>query len=145
VSLTVHGGTVTLSLWSGGGAEPPELAPGAGSSGEDPGETTWTISRDVLRRTTTCIVRHGSAYAIPGDGTASEEYAGEVVVDRRTFAQGAAAECNYRLRWSEVDVRVSSTMRVAVDAEGYDVAITTAAFEGDQPVSHRVWSEHFPR
>ena len=145
VSLTVHGGTVTLPLWPGGRAEPPELAPGGESSDEDPGETTWTVSRDVLRRTTTCVVRHGSTYEVPGDGTASEEYAGEVVVDRRTFAQGAAAECSYRLRWPEADVRVSSTMRVDVDADGYDVAITTAAFEGDHQVSHRVWNEHFPR
>jgi putative CocE/NonD family hydrolase len=145
LTLTVHDGTLTLPVWSGPAAAPPVFTPGADSSSEDPGDTTWTVTRDVLRRTTTCVVRHGSTYPIPHDGTASEEYAGEVVVDRRTFAQSAAAECSYRLRWPDADVRVSSTMRVDVDAEGYDVTITAAAFEGETPVTHRVWTEHFPR
>ena len=145
VTLTVHGGTLTLPLWSGSTEAPPVFAPGADSSGEDPGDTTWTVSRDVLRRTTTCVVRHGSTYAIPHEGMASEEYAGEVVVDRRTFAQHAAAECSYRLRWPEAEVRVTSTMRVDVDAEGYDVVITADAFEGEEPVAHREWTERFPR
>ena len=99
----------------------------------------------MLRRTTTCTVRHGSTYEVPHDGTASEEYAGEVVVDRRTFAQHASAECSYRLRWPEADVRITSTMRVDVGPDGYDVVITAAAVEGEQPVAHRVWTEHFPR
>ena len=42
--------------------------------------------------------RHGSSYEIPQDGTASELFAGEVVVDRRTFAQHASAKCSYRLQ-----------------------------------------------
>jgi uncharacterized protein len=145
LTLTVHDGTVALPLWSGTEAAPPAFAPGADSSAEDPGDTTWTVTRDVLRRATTCAVRHGSTYPIPHDGTASEEYAGEVVVDRRTFAQRAAAECSYRLRWPEADVRITSTMRVDVDAEGYAVTITAAAFEGEDPVTNRVWTAHFPR
>ena len=145
VTLTVHGGTLELPGWSGPTEPPPVFAPGADSSGEDAGDTTWTVSRDVLRRTTTCTVRHGSTYEVPHDGTASEEYAGEVVVDRRTFAQHATAECSYRLRWPEADVRVTSTMRVDVGPDGYDVVITAAAVEGVQPVAHRVWTEHFPR
>ncbi len=145
VTMTVRSGTLTLPQWSGPQGEPPVFAPGADSSDEDPGETTWTVSRDVLRRTTTCVVRHGSTYAIPHEGTASEEYAGEVVVDRRTFAQHAAAECSYRLRWPEAEVRVTSTMRVDVDDGGYDVTITAGAFDGEERVAHREWSERMPR
>ena len=50
--------------------------PGAPSSSEDPGDITWTVTRDVLRRTTTCAVRHGAEYDVPYDGRASEQYAG---------------------------------------------------------------------
>ena len=103
------------------------------------------MTRDVLRRTTTCAVRHGADYAVPHGGTASETYAGEVTVDRRTFAQHAAAECGYRLTWPGEDVRVTSTMRVDVTADGYDVAIEATAYDGEQQVSHRTWTEHVPR
>ena len=103
------------------------------------------MTRDVLRRTTTCAVRHGAEYDVPNGGWASEQYAGEVTVDRRTFAQHAWADCTYRLTWPGVDISVSSTMRVDVTAEGYDVTIEADAFEESERVSHRTWSEHIPR
>ena len=103
------------------------------------------MTRDVLRQTTTCAVRHGAEYDVPHDGTATEQYAGDVVVDRRTFAQHASADCTYRLTWPGVDVRVTSTMRVDVTADGYDVRIDVTAYDGDEQVSHRDWSEHIPR
>jgi hypothetical protein len=90
-------------------------------------------------------VRHGSEYDVPHDGRASEQYAGEVAVDRRTFAQHAWADCTYRLTWPHVDIRVSSTMRVDVTAAGYDVTIGADAYESDELVSRRVWNEHVPR
>jgi hypothetical protein len=72
-----------------------------------------------------------------------------VTVDRRTFAQHAAAECGYRLTWpgfeAGEDVRVTSTMRVDVTADGYDVAIEATAYDGERQVSHRTWTEHVPR
>ena len=67
------------------------------------------ITRDVLRDTTSCAVRHGSTYEVPHEGQASEQYAGSVSVDRRTFAQQASADCTYRLRWPGIDVSVSSS------------------------------------
>ena len=116
------------------------------SSAEDPTDVAWTVSRDVLRRTTTCAVRYGGPpYATPHDGTASESYAGEVVVDRRTFAQHAAADCSYALTWPGADVRVDSTLRVDVTPESCDVAITADAYDAGQHVSHRTWAEHVPR
>jgi hypothetical protein len=127
------------------GGPTPSFAQGAATSGEDIGDTTWEIRRDVLRRTTTCVVKHGSSYDVPHGGTASEEYAGEVAVDRQTFEQSAEGECTYRLSWPDTEVRVTSTMRVEVGAAGYDVVIAADAFEGDELVSHREWRQQLPR
>jgi predicted acyl esterase len=145
VRLTVHGGSLDLPTWSGGDRPAPVFTDGQPTSSEDPAEVTWTVTRDVLRRTTTCAVRHGSEYDVPHGGTASEQYAGEVTVDRRTFAQHAAAECSYRLTWPGVEVRVDSTMRVDVTADGYDVVIDAEAYDDGQQVSRRTWTEHVPR
>jgi predicted acyl esterase len=145
VTLTVHGGTLDLPLWAGPGQPPPTFAPGAVRSGEDASDVSWTVTRDVLGRTTSCAVRHGADYDTPYDGSAAERYAGEVAVDRRTFAQHARAECGYRLSWPGVEVRVASTMRVDVTAAGYDVAIDVDAHDGEDLVSHREWREHLPR
>ena len=63
--------------------------PGSEHSTEEPDGITWAITRDVLRRTTTVATHTVSSYDTPHDGTALEDYAGEVGVDRRTFAQWA--------------------------------------------------------
>jgi predicted acyl esterase len=57
----------------------------------------------------------------------------------------ASADCSYRLTWPGVDVRVESTMRVHVTAEGFDVHVTADAYDDQQHVSHRTWTEHVPR
>ena len=145
VTLTVHEGTLLLPGWHDPGHEPPTFTSGAAASGEDPAGVTWTVTDDVLRRTTTCAVRHAAHYDTPHDGTASEEYAGSVTVERRTFDQRAQADCTYRLTWPGVDVRVTATMTVEVTAAGYDVSIEAEAFEGDEPFGRRTWSEHLPR
>lgn len=108
-------------------------------------EISWTVTRDVLRRTTACAVKHGAEYDVPHGGRASEQYAGEVVVDRRRFTQNSWADCTYRLTWPGSDIRVSSTMRVDVTAAGYDVEIDADAYEDEQLVSRRTWFEHMPR
>ena len=144
VTLTVHGGSIDLPRYDGAAWEP-GFTPGAETSSEDPTDVSWTTTRDVLRQTTTCAVRHGSTYDVPHDGTATEEYAGEVVVDTVTFAQHATATCTFRLTWPGIDVRVTSTMRIEVGAEGYDFRTDVTAYDGDEQVSHREWSEHIPR
>jgi hypothetical protein len=145
VTLTVHDGSLELPVRSGPEGPRPTFAPGEATSSEEPGDISWTVTRDVLRNTTTCAVRHGAEYDVPYDGRASEQYAGSVVVDRRTFDQHAAADCTYRLIWPDIDVSVSSTMRVDVTAEGYDVVIDLDAFDDGDRISHRTWSEHIPR
>ena len=99
----------------------------------------------MLRRTTTCAVRHGSTYDIPHDGTASEQYAGEVVVDRRP-----SPSTPRRLHLPPHLARHRRTGQprrcgVDVGAEGYDVTIDVEAYDGDEQVSHREWTEHVPR
>jgi predicted acyl esterase len=144
VTLTVHGGEVELPLLPSTDRPAPAFTPGSAVSSESSDGVTWTITDDVLRRTTTCAVRSGSAYDVPHDGRASEHYAGEVVVDRRTFAQRASAECVFELAWPGLQVRVTSTMTVEVGADGLEVTIDVDAFEGGEPLSHRTWSEHLP-
>ena len=36
-------------------------------------------------------------------------------------------------------------MRVDVRAEGYDVVIDADAYDGEEPVSRRTWTERIPR
>jgi len=145
VVLTVHSGSVQLPLWPDGTPAPPSFTPGAESSSEDGADVTWSITRDVLRRTTTCAVRVESTSDVHHGGTATEIYAGEVGIDRRTFAQWANAETSFRLSWPGIDVRIVSTLRVDIGPDGYDVVIDTDAWDGDDPFGHREWREHIPR
>jgi hypothetical protein len=145
LTLTVHDGSLALPLHSGSSLPAPSYAPGAATSSESPDEVDWTISRDVLRGTTTCAVRHGAEYDVPHDGRASESYAGAVTVSKVTFAQRAEADCTYRLTWPGVEVSVGSTMRVDVTASGYDVSIEAEASQDGSPFWRRTWSEHVDR
>jgi predicted acyl esterase len=149
LELTVRGGTLSLPLWTAprtdSGVEPPLFRPGADRSSEEVGDVVWSITDDVLRRTTTARTHVVSSYDVPGEGAALEDYRGEVGVDRRTFAQWADAETTYRLTWPGVDVRVTSTLRVDIGAEGYDVVIVADAFDDEDQVGHREWRERIPR
>jgi uncharacterized protein len=145
VTITVHDGTLELPLRTGDEEHPPPFVPGAATSSEEPEDIRWTITRDVLRDTTTCTVQHGAEYDVPHEGRATEAYTGSVSVDRRTFAQRAFATCTYGLSWPGVDIAVDSTMSVEVTAAGYDVVIEVDATDGDTGVAHRTWTEHIPR
>jgi len=145
VTLTVHGGSLELPLWTDSGVAPPVFAPGADSSSEDGSEVLWAITKDVLRRTTTATTHVVSSYDIPDGGTAVEDYRGEVGVDRRTFAQWADAVTTYELTWPGIELRIVSTLRVDIGVDGYDVVIVTDAFDGDEAFGHREWREHIPR
>lgn len=149
VRLTIHGGELQLPLWSGPSPyADPILAPG-GSSGEDAAGVTWVVERDVLARTTSCRVDHGSAYALPYDGTATEHYEGRITVDQVTFKQDTAASTTFTLRWSDVEVSTTATMNVTISAETLDVTIELAAWEatGDvgSTLASRRWDARLPR
>ncbi len=146
VTLTVHGGELVLPVWADEESphEPPVLHPG-GPSGEDGTDVEWRVERDVLRRRTSCVVDHGSSYAVPYGGTASEHYAGRVHVDTRTFEQRAEADVTFSIRWAEVAVSTRSTLDVRIAADCYDVNVRLEAYEGDDPVGRRSWHRRFPR
>src|SRR3954464_1121575 len=91
VTLTVQEGTLELPLWAGDDATRPTFTGGRPSSSEDPAGVGWTVSRDVLPRATSCAGLHGDDHRVPQLGGSSEQYAGEVVVNTRTFAQHASA------------------------------------------------------
>ena len=145
VTLSVHGGSVELPLWPASLDGAPAFTPGSPTSSEDPEGVVWSITKDVLRRTTSATVRSGSTYEIPHGGTASEEYVGEVTVDRRTFAQWATATTTFTLAWDGVDVRVVSNLRVDIGPDGYDVVTDCDAFDDGELISHREWRETIPR
>ena len=145
LDLVVHRGVLELPLRRGDDGAAPTFRDGAPRSGEDADGVLWTTTKDVLGRVTTCRVRHGSSYPVLHDGTASEEYAGEVTVDQRTFDQAAHATCTYRLTWPGVDVMVASSMHVEVGPDGYDVRIEAVASESGDVVGTRIWEEHIGR
>jgi len=149
VVLTVHGGELELPQWEGPSTHsPPDLALG-GESGEDADGMTWRVDRDVIARTTSCVVDHGSTYDVPYGGTATEHYEGRVSVDPVTFRQRSWARVTFTLTWPEAEVSVVSTMEVDIGAEELDVRIELNADEatGDatRTVGGRSWHEVIPR
>lgn len=149
VTLTIHGGELELPVWSGPSPyTAPVLAAGSDAA-EDPAGVTWTVERDVLAGTTSCVVDHGSTYDIPHGGIATEHYEGRVTVDRRTFGQSTTARTTYRLRWPNIDVATTATMDVEIGADSIEVVIALAAHEttpqGEIAVASRHWRETMQR
>jgi putative CocE/NonD family hydrolase len=144
VTLTVHGGWLEVPLLEGT-FEAPTFTPGADHSSESIEDTTWEIRDDVLRRTTSARTHTLSEYETPYDGTAREDYLGEVTVDRRTCAQTAHAVTTFDLTWPGIEVRVRSVMDITITGEGVDVAIETRASLDDHLVDSRTWRERIPR
>ncbi|MGB0100557.1 MAG: CocE/NonD family hydrolase [Nocardioides sp.] len=144
VVLTVHGGSVSLPLLEGSWPAPTFTA-GAEHTSESTDGIGWSISDEVLRRTTTARTHTVSEYDTPYDGRAREDYLGSVTVDRRTFEQTAHAVTTFDLTWPGVAVRVTSTMDITITAAGYDVAIDTVAILDGETVSSRTWRELVPR
>ncbi len=146
LTLTVLDGSLELPVWSGQSPhDEPRFVPGDARSAEDPAGTVWRVERDVLARTTRCVVDHGSTYDVPHAGAATEHYRGQVEVDHRTFDQRAAADVTFRLSWPDVEVSTRSTLDLRVGAEDYEVDIGLQAFEGERLVGERRWHERLPR
>ncbi|MBZ5738704.1 CocE/NonD family hydrolase [Nocardioides mangrovi] len=144
VVLTVHDGSLTLPVLPGSWPAP-TFTPGEPHSSESPDGTTWEIRDDVLRRTTSARTHVVAEYDTPYDGTAREDYHGEVTVDRRTHHQTAHAVTTFDLTWPDVDVRVRSVMDIGISGATYDVRIETVATLDDTEVSRRTWQESIPR
>ncbi len=111
---------------------------------------TWRVSDDVLARTTSCTVDHGSTYDIVGDGACTDHYAGTVTVDRRTWNQSASSSASFAIRWPEATVRAATTVEFAASAETFEVTITLEAAEvrpegGETVVGKREWTSTISR
>ncbi len=149
VALTIQGGELELPVWNGPSpfAEP-VLTPG-GKASEDAAGLIWSVERDVLDRTTSCVVDHGSTYEIPYGGTATEHYEGRVTVDQVSFEQHASAQTTFTIRWPDVEVSTTATMNVHISADSFDVTIDLAAREatasGFTTLATRQWEQAIPR
>ena len=123
----------------------PTFTPGAEHTTESAEGVRWSIEDDVIRRVTTAHTYSVSEYDTPYDGRTREEYLGAVTVDRRTWEQTSHAVTTYDLSWPGIDVRVTSTMDIAITGAGFDVAIDTVATLDGEVVSERSWRELVPR
>ncbi len=144
VSVTLRTASLTLPLLDGD-FPTPTFGPGAAHSSESDDGVTWSVTDDVLRRTTTARTLSDSSYATPYDGRARERYEGAVSVDRRSFAQRADADTTLELSWPGIDVVVRSTLAVEIGPAAYDVAIETWATHNGEEISRRTWTESVPR
>lgn len=152
VTLTVHGGELDLPVRSCPSPyDAPRFAPGKDRSGEDPDGVVWRVERDVLRRTTACVIGHGSTYPVAHGGSATERYTGRVEVDRRTHRQRAEAEVTFELSWPGPDatpgvaVAATSTLELRAGPDAYDLSITLVATEDGRPVAERRWDRTVAR
>jgi hypothetical protein len=90
-------------------------------------------------------------------GAYREHYAGQVEIDRRTFAQHATAQVSFALDFSGdsgstdgtvnpgSSVVVSSDLDMRAAERSFTVRIDLTAQENGQPVGARTWSRVFPR
>jgi uncharacterized protein len=146
VTLTVHEAELVLPTYAGSHRPAPTFLPGDPTSAEDPEGVVWSVTRDVLRRTTSCAVGSVSSYDVPYDGRAREEYAGTLTVDVRDHRQSAHAVCDYTLTWPGVEVvRVRATMDLEVSADRLEVHVELLASQGDEVLATRAWREGLPR
>ncbi len=146
VTLTVHGGSLTLPRWQAPSPHPPPVLRGCASTANESADgVTWRVERDVLRRRTSCVVDHGSTYPGSHDATVTEHYSGRVSVDEPSFEQSAQAETAFTLAWPEATVSTVGSLRLTADKDSFDVTIELVAREGDEVVGRRSWHEVFPR
>jgi uncharacterized protein len=151
VTLSIRSGRLLLPAYSPAGSfPPPDFVPGDPESTESDHGVVWRVERDVLARTTTCVVDHGSVYDVPY-GSVVEHYGGRVQVSSRTFEQLASSDVSFTLRFADdgAGEPVSVTSRATLEVHGgvstYDVDIRLVCSEGDTVVAERQWRQQFPR
>jgi hypothetical protein len=124
---------------------PPELVvtePDRAGTGDG---VVWRIERDVLARTTSCVVDHGSVTKL-NDGTTSEEhYAGRVTVNTRTFEQQAEASARFAIGWAKASVSSAVHMNFCATAEAFDISLVLSVHEDGQLFAERTWVRTIPR
>ena len=104
----------------------------------------WQVSRDVLRRRTTCTDAHGSHYEVDG-GSVSERYTGAVSVDTVTWEQRADAAADFTVRWPEAAVRARADVTLVAGPTTYDLDISLQSWRDGEPFAARQWHRQVPR
>ncbi|MEU9015309.1 CocE/NonD family hydrolase [Streptomyces sp. NPDC048479] len=147
--LTLHASAGALHLPLVPGAAPPPASDGAAAAdpvaSADAAGVTWRIERDVLARTTTCAVGHGSTWATT-EGTGCEDrYTGRVTVDDRTFEQTVTAHSAFTVEWPEATVTATADLHLMARQDHYETKITVRAFDDGRQVFERHWRRDVPR
>jgi hypothetical protein len=123
--------------------EPPPADEEADDGGQG-GDVGWRVSRDVLRRRTSCSYDHGSDYDVDG-GSCVERYTGRVEIDTRSWQQRAEATADFTLRWPEATVRARADVTLVADATTFDLRIELGTWHDEQPFVSRTWERRIPR
>ena len=151
VSMSIRGGRLLLPAYDPvGSPPPPEFAPGEPTSSDSYDGFVWRVERDILNRTTACVIDHGASYDAPY-GSVIEHYAGRVLVSTRTFAQLASADVSFTLRFADdgtgnaVSVTSRSILEVHAGPVNFDVTVTMVCTEGNDVIGERSWQRSFPR
>jgi uncharacterized protein len=144
LSLDLAGSALHLPRVEGASPCPPPALVASADAPAESGDVTWRVERDVLRRTTTCVVDHGSTYDQEGV-TCTERYDGSVRVDTRSFAQRIEATAGFRLDWPQASVRSEATLQVEATSTAYEVDLRLRCFDGDEIVADRRWQRVIDR
>lgn len=116
---------------------PNELADGAGIA--------WRIERDVLARTTSCVVDHGSTWMSPAGRPVSDHYAGRVTIDERDWSQSVDATARFEVDLGEAQVAAESRLTMRITDTTLQVEIVARTFDGEQMFSDQIWQRDIPR
>ncbi|MGH3659271.1 MAG: hypothetical protein ACRDUA_21695, partial [Micromonosporaceae bacterium] len=110
-------------------------------SSESSEGVTWTVTDDVLAGVARARTGSESTYDTPYDGSATEDYRGEVWVDRETFEQGADATTRFELSWPGIDIEVVSTLTVRFQDGETHATSHTVATDNSVVVSDRTYEQ----
>jgi predicted acyl esterase len=106
---------------------------------------TWAVERNVLARTTSCRVEHGSSWVSGTGYRCREHYTGLVRLDTRTFAQRVEASARFEVEFPEGETATQSTMTVDVDATHLHFDVLVEAFDGDTVHAEKRWRKSIER
>ncbi len=109
----------------------------------DPG-IGWHVSRDVLRRRTSCFDEHGGEFDVDG-GSIREHYTGRVEIDTRSWTQRAVSTADFSVRWPEGTARARTEVSLVADEHDFDLSIRLDTWRDDEPFESRTWERRVPR
>ena len=122
----------------------PFVEPPAGGDDSGADAVGWHVSRDVLRRRTSCSDDHGGEYDVEG-GSVEERYTGRVEVDTRTWEQRAESTAEFTLSWPEATVQARAEVTLVADDTTFDLTIHLGTWRDGEPFVSRTWERRIPR